>query len=98
MNTYAVRVAHNKEVVGIFVAPNFDILAAIVDEACDPGICEWLRLGAGGYFVSDATEAQRPPCDDKDEDALSGGRLSSGWLEFMDGGVWQPLPQQGATT
>jgi hypothetical protein len=60
MKTYFVRKTANLEVVGLFAAPSTTVLAALVDECCDPAICEFAPASAGGIIVAQATEARWP--------------------------------------
>ena len=60
LTPYAIRLAEDRQVVGIFVAENLDRLADLVDQCCDPSATEYLRLGYGGVYVPDRTEAQFP--------------------------------------
>lgn len=66
MNAYFVRVADTHEPVGIFAARNADQLNDIVDEVCDPGICEFRPAPAGGLLVH--ATVTKWPLDPEDRD------------------------------
>ncbi|HEY6633195.1 MAG TPA: hypothetical protein VIZ90_17230, partial [Rhizobiaceae bacterium] len=60
MNAYFVRKLPSDEVVGLFVAPSAIVLASLVDEYCDPTLCEYALAAAGGLIVPTATKAKWP--------------------------------------
>ena len=102
-SAFAVRMADDHQVVGIFVAVDLDHLADLVDQACDPAATEYLRLGTGGVYVGSRTPAQWPPrwetddagepvdIIDDDADPLKGATLDDLWGRDMDDGVWLPM-------
>jgi hypothetical protein len=60
LNAYFVRKFPDDEVVGLFVASSAVVLAALVDEYCDPTICEYAVAATGGIIVPTATKAKWP--------------------------------------
>ena len=69
MAAYLVRTSENKEMVGLFWADNKPDLAAVVDECCDPSLCEAKRLAPGGIFYGGSTECKFPiPAIEKQKD------------------------------
>lgn len=103
MRTYFVRVAADKQVVGVFVAPSLLMLAVLVDECCDPNTCEYAPAGMGGIMVEEPTTATWPLSDPANDEqgrtqfatGLEGGALTQQWeddLRFAPNGlVWKPL-------
>lgn len=97
MNVYFVRMAADRQVVGIFVAANVKELAGIVEECCSPLGTEYALMPAGGYFVEDATDASWPARDDGedilevDREPLAGGSLSEAWLRHQENAEWFPI-------
>lgn len=103
LQTYAVRVAEDHQVVGIFAARSEEVLALIIDEVTDPSAVEILELGEGGFYVPAKTEAQFPmrllttsegePDEEvpADSDPLAGGTLSEVWFDRMAGGQWRRI-------
>jgi len=100
---FAVRVAEDHQVVGIFVADGLDHLAHLVDQCCDPAGTEYLRLGMGGFYVGGRTNARWPARDIRnvsgevidiepvDSDPLAGGTLDDYWWRDVQEGDWFPL-------
>jgi hypothetical protein len=60
LNAYFVRKSPDDEVVGLFVASSAVVLAALVDEYCDPALCEYAVAATGGIIVPTATKAKWP--------------------------------------
>jgi hypothetical protein len=58
--TYFVRKKPDNEVVGLFVAPSAVVLVALVDEHCDPTLCEYTVAPTGGLIVPTVTKAKWP--------------------------------------
>ena len=91
MRTYFVRVAADKQVVGLFVAPSVVMLAALVDECCDPTSCEYALAGMGGLMVERTTGATWPLSNCVDRQAgkyelasgLEQGALSQQWEDDL---------------
>lgn len=54
MPAYLVRLAANKELVGLFVSDDEDDLAEYVDECTDPYVCEFVELPPGSIHLPDA--------------------------------------------
>ncbi|MBP1297480.1 hypothetical protein [Bradyrhizobium elkanii] len=50
MPIYLVRTIKNHDLVGVFAAPSVLDLALLLDEALDPGGCEYQRLPPGGIM------------------------------------------------
>lgn len=100
---YAVRLAQDRQVVGIFVAEDTEELAYLVDQCCDPAGTEYLRLGVGGVYVGSPTTAQWParsllddegkPMDIEPEDdqPLRGASIDNFWWRDISDGDWFPL-------
>jgi hypothetical protein len=104
VRTYFVRVAADKQVVGLFVAPSLFMLGALVDECCDPNTCEYASAGMGGIMVEQPTTATLPLSDPANDErdrphefatGLEGGTLTQHWdddLRFAPHRlVWKPL-------
>jgi hypothetical protein len=104
VRTCFVRVAADKQVVGVFVAPSLVMLAALVDECCDPNTCEYAPAGIGGIMVEEPTTATWPLADPANDQrgrthefatGLEGGTLTQRWeddLRFAPNRlVWKPL-------
>jgi hypothetical protein len=60
LKAYFVRKTADEEVVGLFVASSAMVLVALVDEHCDPTLCEYAVAAAGGLIVPGATKAKWP--------------------------------------
>lgn len=100
---FAVRLAEDQQVVGIFVAVDLDQLADLVDQCCDPAATEYLRMGVGGVYVGTPTAARWPArelrdpsgevidIEPDDEDALRGASLDDFWWRDIYQGEWFPL-------
>jgi hypothetical protein len=101
MTAYLVRLKKNAELVGLFVSPSDDMLWDFVDECCDPYECEFVRLPAGGVYLSEAGAPAVPtsiefPVDDRDiPDWFAGATLSELWLDVFYskecGPYWQAI-------
>ena len=84
MNAYFVRKAANHEVVGLFVASSAALLAAVVDECCDPTICDYALAPMGGLMVAAVTRARWPfAADDADQTGLEAAVLSQQWQDDL---------------
>lgn len=69
MSVYLVRLSENKEIVGLFWAPNIVELAWAIDECCDPWSCDFKKIVSGGIFWSSKVDVSIPNeisdhCDD----------------------------------
>lgn len=94
MKAYFVRKSGDREVVGLFVAPSLILLAALVDECCDPSICDYALAPMGGLLVPGATQTQWPLHEDDSECGFEHVALSQQWDdELREGGEleWKPL-------
>jgi hypothetical protein len=60
LKAYFVRKTPDEEVVGLFVASSALALAALVDEHCDPTLCEYAVATVGGLIVPTVTKAKWP--------------------------------------
>jgi hypothetical protein len=101
MPTYLVRTIDEHDLVGIFVASSLLELALLIDEGLDPGICEYLRIGAGGIMWTGPAVAI--PVPSSGDDAISDDPIpwseatfTEGWEEPLHGygpskGKWKPL-------
>ena len=100
VHVYLVRLMdgeHKGELVGIIAAPSLPDLYWIVDEAVDPGACEYAELPSGGLLWSDRGAALVPYLDHRrkfgvpieDDKAYARWRtslfkgvgVSEGWLD-----------------
>ena len=95
LKTYFVRKAVGREVVGLFAAPSLRLLAALVDECCDPTACEYAPVHTGGLLVPAATGATWPLDGTDAGSGLEGAILSQQWqddLSRADSTLdWKPL-------
>ncbi len=97
LNAYFVRTAADHEVVGLFVASSVVLLAAPVDECCDPALCEYTLASMGGLMVSAATTSRWPLSDDAPaeatglEDAVPTQQWEDDLREADDRLDWRPL-------
>lgn len=94
MKAYFVRKSVDCEVVGFFVAPSLVLLAALVDECCDPAICDYAPAPMGGLLVPGSTQARWPLAEDDTQTGFEGGVFSQQWDdELREGGEleWKPL-------
>jgi hypothetical protein len=60
LKAYFVRKTPDNEVVGLFAASSAMVLAALVDEHCDPMLCEFAIAADGGLIVPAVTKAKWP--------------------------------------
>ena len=73
------------------------VLAALVDEHCDPTLCEYAVAAAGGLIVPAATEARWPMTADRSSisTGLDGAVLTQQWEDDLDAETtlleWKPL-------
>ena len=94
MKAYFVRKSADREVVGLFVAPSLILLAALVDECCDPSVCDYAAAPMGGILVPGSTQTQWPLNEDDSENGFENVALSQQWDdELREGGEleWKPL-------
>lgn len=72
MNGYLVRLnagaARPREIVGFFLADDQKHLERLIDECCDADLCEYVDIGAGGIFWSDAAGYVVPPEQNEDDE------------------------------
>lgn len=107
MPTFLVRVIQNRDLVGIFFAPNPEYLADLVDECTDPVDCEYMRLPAGGIMWTSPAipvpiELSRDETDDLIKpDPMPWSRASmsdSWWSSFYalpdEKQRWRPVLQE----
>ncbi|WP_395336791.1 hypothetical protein WBP06_20660 [Novosphingobium sp. BL-8H] len=95
---WIVRVKHNKVSVGIFACAAGE-LVALVEEVCDPGVCEFKPLPSGGFVFGGAVvlhEVEKETSDRTSEGEpthFSDGYLTEGWAEaaYEDEGQWWPI-------
>ena len=85
LKAYFVRRSENREVVGIFVAPSLVGLAAIVDECCDPGGCDYAETGAGGLMVAGETGFRWPMPASSPTIGLHNAVASQQWENDLSG-------------
>lgn len=94
MRAFLVRVIETKDLVGIFVASSVLELADLVDECCDPHMCEYVSAKSGGlYWEHPAWEIPLP--EPEDLVALDQATLTNSWeCEMMDHRVrqWKQIP------
>jgi hypothetical protein len=96
VKAYFVRKTEDREVVGLFVAPSILLLAALVDECCDPTGCQYAAAPMGGLMMLDATMAEWP-LQKEDGDAKTGlecATLSQQWQDDLNEGSsleWKSL-------
>ena len=96
MKAYFVRKTEDREVVGLFVAPSVLLLAALVDECCDPTGCQYAIARMGGIMMLETTTIKWP-LDKGDRDVhtgLDGATLSQQWQSELGGGnglEWKSL-------
>ena len=97
MKAYFVRKAPDNEVVGLFVASSAVVLAALVDEHCDPMLCEFAVSAAGGLIVPAATKATWPmkAGQSSASTGLEDAVLTQQWEDDLDAETtlleWKPL-------
>lgn len=76
------------EVVGLFVAPSAAVLAALVDEHCDPALCEYAVAAQGGLIVPTVTKAKWPMKTGRSSAStgLEDAVLTQQWEDDLDAG------------
>ncbi len=85
------------EVIGLFVAPSAVVLAALVDEHCDPTLCEYAIAAAGGLIVPAITKAKWPMKAGRSSvsTGLEDAVLTQQWQDDLDAETtrleWRPL-------
>ena len=86
MKAYFVRKALDDEVVGLFVASSAVVLAALVDEHCDPTLCEYAVAAAGGLIVPAITKAKWPMKAGRSSvsTGLENAALTQQWEDDLD--------------
>lgn len=95
MKAYFIRKATSRETVGLFVAPSLVALAGIVDECCDPTLCEYAPAQTGGLMAADVTASTWPRPAGEAATGLEDAVLSQQWeddLGAIDSTLqWKPL-------
>lgn len=99
LKAYFVRKATDGEVVGLFLAPSSAKLAALVDEHCDPTLCEYATAVSGGLVVPAVTRAKWPMKAGRSSTStgLEKAVLTQAWEDDLDAATstleWMPLQQ-----
>jgi hypothetical protein len=87
--------AADGEVVGLFVAPSLVTLAGVVDECCDPTLCEYAPASMGGLMAPEATATRWPRATAAAATGLEQAIFSQQWendLSYADNTLdWKPL-------
>lgn len=95
VKTYFVRKAAGWEIVGLFVAASIVELAGLVDECCDPTLCEYAPAPSGGLMVSDVTTSKWPRPAGETATGLEEAIFSQQWEDNLDLATsarkWKPL-------
>ena len=95
MKTYFVRKTVDWEVVGLFVAASTIELAGLVDECCDPTLCEYAHAPSGGLMVSDVTKSKWPRPAGETATGLEEAIFNQQWDDNLDHVTstlrWKPL-------
>ena len=95
MKAYFIRKATSRETVGLFVAPSHVALAGVVDECCDPTLCEYAPAQTGGLMAADVTASTWPRPAGEAATGLEDAVLSQQWeddLGAIDSTLqWKPL-------
>lgn len=95
MKAYFIRKATSRETVGLFVAPSLVALAGVVDECCDPTLCEYAPAQTGGLMAADVTASTWPRPTGEAATGLEDAVLSQQWeddLGAIDSTLqWKPL-------
>ena len=97
MNAYFVRKTPDDEVVGLFIASSAVGLASLVDEYCDPALCEYAVASPGGLIVPTVTKAKWPMKRGKSSvsTGLEEAVLTQHWEDDLDSErtflEWKPL-------
>lgn len=84
VKAYFIRKAADREVVGLFVAPSLITLAGLVDECCDPTLCEYTLAPMGGLMVTDITASKLPRPAGQDATGLEEAIFSQQWEDDLD--------------
>jgi hypothetical protein len=99
MQAYLVRVIDTHEIVGIFVCRKSDMLH-VIDECCDPCICEYTKLDDGGIFFPHRSDVKVPVEYDEETDECKNDirweelTVSEGWRYSLYGhsnNRWHPI-------
>jgi hypothetical protein len=97
LKAYFVRKTPDNEVVGLFAASSAMVLAALVDEHCDPMLCEFAVAADGGLIVPAITKAKWPMKVGRSSAStgLEHAVLTQQWEDDLDAGTtlleWKPL-------
>jgi len=95
VKAYFIRKATSRETVGLFVAPSLVALAGVVDECCDPTLCEYAPAQTGGLMAADVTASTWPRPTGEAATGLEDAVLSQQWeddLGAIDSTLqWKPL-------
>jgi hypothetical protein len=95
VKTYFVRMAADGEVVGLFVAPSLATLAGVVDECCDPTLCEYAPASMGGLMAPEATATKWPRATAGTATGLEQAIFSQQWENDLGHAAgarkWKPL-------
>ena len=84
MKAYFIRKVADREIVGLFVAPSLVTLAGLVDECCDPTLCEYTLAPMGGLIVSDVTASKWPRPAGQDATGFEEAIFSQQWEDDLD--------------
>jgi len=96
---YLVRLKENREIVGIFVAERSSLDIAI-DECCDPGACEYVKLSMGGIYKDNGGAPAVPHAfneeyDNPPPDWFSGATISEFWHgAFFEESTWKSVGRE----
>jgi hypothetical protein len=97
VKAYFVRKATSDEVVGFFVASSAVMLVALVDEYCDPTLCEYAIAATGGVIIPATTKAKWPMKRGRSSTStgLEEAVLTQQWQDDLDAETsfleWKPL-------
>ena len=97
VKAYFVRKTPDYEVVGLFAASSAMVLASLVDEHCDPTLCEFAVVADGGLIMPAATKAKWPMTAGRSSvsTGLEGAVLTQAWEDDLDAETtlleWKPL-------
>lgn len=101
MSAYLVRIAEDHEIVGLFTAPNLEMLCEAIDECCDPQECEYIRLPSiGGLRLSAAGAPAVPDLNDSETDPapdwFAGADVSEAWEDifYTEKKKWRPITRE----
>lgn len=85
-----VRVTKNKVSVGIFTC-TVEGLWNLVDEVCEPDLCEYKRLPPGGFIFGGEVVLHELE-DETPSDHMDGCRHTDAWdVVYADEGGWEPV-------